>query len=309
MSRTCATSVSSEALIGRRLVDDSSSSSIDLSAFTMICSALTAGVSLLPTDGSCISPGAISGAVIMKITSSTSITSMYGTTLIWLIGLRARRMARRSSLSLKNVRELLDERLEPHCQPVYVVREAVVRDHRRYGGEEADGRRDQRLRDTGSNVRKRRLADIGEAAKRIHDPPHRAEQPNVGRHRAHGREPGEVRLDRVDLPLVGSAHRAARRVERHHRRAALPAMLGEFAKAGGEDVLQSAAHARLPRLAIQRLEVAALPELVLERVGFARHAPQLEHLEEDLPPRQQRERSEQQHDRLHDHRGVKDRKS
>ena len=29
----------------------------------------------------------MSGAVTMKITSSTSITSMYGTTFIWLIGL------------------------------------------------------------------------------------------------------------------------------------------------------------------------------------------------------------------------------
>jgi len=31
---------------------------------------------LLPTEGSSISPGLISGAVTMKITSSTSITSM-----------------------------------------------------------------------------------------------------------------------------------------------------------------------------------------------------------------------------------------
>ena len=47
----------------------------------------------LPTEGSSISPGVISGAVTMKITSSTSITSMYGTTLIWLIDLRGRRMS------------------------------------------------------------------------------------------------------------------------------------------------------------------------------------------------------------------------
>ncbi len=46
----------------------------------------------LRTDGSSISPGVTSGAVTMKITSSTSITSMYGTTLIWLIGLRTRRI-------------------------------------------------------------------------------------------------------------------------------------------------------------------------------------------------------------------------
>src|SRR5215471_17059435 len=96
-------------------------------------------ISLLPTDGSSISPGLTSGAVTMKITSSTSITSMYGTTLIWLIGLRTRLMCaptlaasfcneaaslpqegaqfvarvgpspRMSSLPLEDVGELLDE--------------------------------------------------------------------------------------------------------------------------------------------------------------------------------------------------------
>ena len=45
-------------------------------------SGCTGTVSLLPTDGNSISPGLTSGAVTMKITSSTSITSMYGTTLI-----------------------------------------------------------------------------------------------------------------------------------------------------------------------------------------------------------------------------------
>ena len=50
-------------------------------------------VSFEPTLGNSICPGLISGAVIMKITSSTSITSMYGTTLIWLIDLRGRRMS------------------------------------------------------------------------------------------------------------------------------------------------------------------------------------------------------------------------
>ena len=36
-------------------------------------------------EGRSITVVVISGAVTMKITSSTSITSMYGTTLIWLI--------------------------------------------------------------------------------------------------------------------------------------------------------------------------------------------------------------------------------
>ena len=85
-----------------------------MSLRSVTSSGCAGAVSLLPTDGSSISPGMTSGAVTMKITSSTSITSMYGTTLIWLIDLRARRIvieARRTTLALQDVRELFDERL------------------------------------------------------------------------------------------------------------------------------------------------------------------------------------------------------
>src|SRR5438105_12798582 len=57
---------------------------------TVISSGESGTASLLPTLGSSISPGVISGAVTMKITSNTSMTSIYGTTLIWLIDLRGR---------------------------------------------------------------------------------------------------------------------------------------------------------------------------------------------------------------------------
>jgi hypothetical protein len=96
MASTWETSESSETLTCCFVLADSSISTIDLSGLTLMRSALIAGVSLLPTDGSWISPGATSGAVTMKMTSSTSITSMYGTTLIWLIGLRVRRIAGQS---------------------------------------------------------------------------------------------------------------------------------------------------------------------------------------------------------------------
>ena len=98
----------------------------------------------------------MSGAVTMKITSSTSITSMYGTTLIWLIDLRARRIvgtrAYVLTLALQDVRELFDERLVAHREPVDVVRVAVVGDDRGNGGEQADGGGDQRLGDAGRDV-------------------------------------------------------------------------------------------------------------------------------------------------------------
>src|SRR3989442_1585013 len=239
----------------------------------MISRGSTGTVSLLPTVGSSISPGLTSGAVTMKITSSTSITSMYGTTLIWLIGLRYLRML---GLPLQDVRELLDERLVAHRQAVDVVRIAVVGDDGRNGSEESDRRRDQRFGNARSDVGKRRLGHVGQPAKRVHDAPHRAEEPDVRRHGAYGREPGEIRFQRIDLALIGGAHRAARGIQRDVRLAALPPVLRVFAESRGEDVLQPSANARLARALEQLGEIAAFPELVLERIGLPRCALQLE---------------------------------
>ena len=121
-------------------------------------SGCTGVVSLLPTDGSSISPGLISGAVTMKMMSSTSITSMYGTTLIWLIDLRGRRIVQ--PLPLQDVRELLDERLVARREPVDVVRVAVVADDRGNGREKADGGGDQRFGDARRDVGERGLATL-----------------------------------------------------------------------------------------------------------------------------------------------------
>src|SRR3954451_13068643 len=92
----------------------------------------TGVVSLLPTDGRAISPGVIRGAVTMKMTSSTSITSMYGTTLIWLMAFRGRRIGVASALALQDVAELFDEGVEAGGEAIEVVRVAVISDDRRY---------------------------------------------------------------------------------------------------------------------------------------------------------------------------------
>src|SRR6185503_15676290 len=125
-------------------------------------------------------------------------------------------------------------------------------------------------------------------------------------HGADRREAGQVRLDRVDLALVRRAHRTPSRIECHVRCAALPAMLGELAKPGGEDLLEPAADLRGAGVPIERLEAPALPELVLEAIGVARDAAKLEHLEEDLPPGPQRQDREQADDALDDDRRVND---
>src|SRR5215475_1706691 len=138
-----------------------------------------------PTVGRFTIDGATSGAVTMKITSSTSITSMYGTTLMSAIARRERlpRMLERTEpaivdslvrLTLQDVRELFDEGFEADREAIDVVRVAVVGDHGGDRGEQADGRCRQRFGDAGRDIRERGLLDVGEAAERVHDPPDRA---------------------------------------------------------------------------------------------------------------------------------------
>src|SRR3989442_7256261 len=189
--------------------------------------------------------GVTSGAVTMKITSSTSMTSTYGTMLMSCIGPRLRcraGMALFHRLAMEDVGELLHEALEAVAQALDVVRVAVVRHHRRDGGEQADRRGDQRLGDARRHLRERRLLDVREAAKGVHDAPYRAEQADVGAQRSRRGEKGQMALEEIHIGLKGGAHRAPRPVHHVARvgAAALPAQLGEFAEAGLEDALQAA---------------------------------------------------------------------
>src|SRR5574337_1863756 len=127
-------------------------SSIDSSFSITIWITSGGRASGLPTLGSWIRLGEISGAVTMKMISSTSITSMNGTMLISLMVRRPRRWARgaragivrassvaggrmAAQVAVQDVRELLDEGLELDRDAVDVVREPVVRDHRGDRGE------------------------------------------------------------------------------------------------------------------------------------------------------------------------------
>src|SRR5688572_595044 len=187
------------------------------SALTNTSIGTTFGALALSTVGRSMTEGVTSGAVTMKITSSTSITSTYGTTLMSCIVPRRRvtaGMARLPyGLPVQDVRELLHEALEAVGEPVDVVRVAVVRHDRRDGGEQADRGRDQRLGDSGRDLREGRLLHVRQAAERVHDAPHRAEQPDVGADRAGRGEEREVALEEVHLALEGGAHRAPRAVD------------------------------------------------------------------------------------------------
>src|SRR5690606_15763078 len=143
-------------------------------------------------------------AVTMKMISSTSITSMYGTTLISPISRRRRlpsamsvstRAAARGNIALQDRRELLHERVVAQFEAAGLVGVAVVGDDRGYRGNEAHGGGDQRLGDARRDHRERRLLHTAERHEGAHDAPHGAEQAHVRTDRAHGRERGEALLE------------------------------------------------------------------------------------------------------------------
>src|SRR5438128_5305940 len=122
---------------------------------TMTSTTLVGRCWLLPTVGRSTTPVVISGALTMKMISSTSMTSMNGTMLISLIERRprprettpgmARSSARaagralgRGGVALQDVGELVAEALEADGDAVDVAREAVVGDDRGDGREQAD---------------------------------------------------------------------------------------------------------------------------------------------------------------------------
>src|SRR5208282_3553779 len=91
-------------------------------------------------DGRSMVPGATSGAVIMKMTRSTSMTSIYGTTLISdmlrrsrppRIDVLAKGPAISARLTQQDVGKLLDEALEADRESVSLVDIAVVSDDSR----------------------------------------------------------------------------------------------------------------------------------------------------------------------------------
>src|SRR5712691_2061159 len=256
--------------------------------------------------------GVTSGAVTMKITSSTSMTSTYGTMLMSCIGPRLRRRAGMSllhRLAMEDVGELLHEALEAIAQALDVVRVAVVRYHRRDGGEQADRRGDERLGDAGRHLRERRLLNVRQAAKRVHDAPYRAEQADIGTHRPGRGEKGQMALEEIHLALEGGAHRAPRPVHHVARvgAAALPAQLGELTEAGLEDALQAADGVAVgDRALVERGELVAAPELALELLGLAARTPDREPLLEDEHPRQEGHRDQQYQHHLDDDAGVDD---
>src|SRR5471032_483458 len=273
----------------------------------------------LPTVGRLMMEGETSGAVTMKMTSNTSITSMYGTTLMSDMARRELpRMLERIgppailnslvSLTLQDVRELFDKRFEADREAVDIVCVAVIRHHRRNRGEQADCRGHKRFGNTRRHVRKRCLLYVSEAAERIHDPQDCAEQTDIRTDRTHRREKREVHFEHIHFTLERSAHRAAGTVENGRRivHAAFFAFQ-ELTHARFENPFQRTnCVAVVGSALIKRLQVAARPEIAFEALGLIPCTPNGKPLADDVSPRQQRQQQQQRHDGLRQQAGMDD---
>src|SRR5574343_243380 len=258
----------------------------------------------VPAEGRSTEPVVIIGVATMKMTSRTSMTSMYGTTLISFFR-RRWRMAL-SHLALDDVGELFHERLVAGGQTVDVVREAVVGEHGGDRREQADGGGDQRFGDARGDGSQGCLADVGQAAEGVHDAPDGAEQADIRGNRADRGEEGEVGLEGIHFALVGSAHGAVRAVDDVLRVEVLLALeLGEFAEAGLEDAFHRAGVVAVVDRAVEQVvQVAAGPEVALEILGLLAGLLDREPLHENVVTGHEGDTGEQGHDGLDDGTGF-----
>jgi hypothetical protein len=162
---------------------------------------------------------AISGAVMMKMTTSTSITSTSGVTLMSLMGARAlgaleAAESHGSALPagracVQQLAQVAREAFEVGLDAADQAAEDVVAQHGRDGDGQAGRRHDQRLADRAGDLVDADLAGAGDAGQRVVDAPDRAEQADEGRGGAHR---GQQHL--AELQLVQDA---VQRVAQHAR--------------------------------------------------------------------------------------------
>src|SRR5713101_2143873 len=162
-------------------------------------------------------PLAMIGVTIMKMISSTSITSISGVTLMSALTAARALVADRATglrrlLRLEFLREDRAAELRPDAldqvvdqllrgvrhldgEEVDLGREVVVEPHRRNGDDEPERRRDQRFRDTGGHGAERAAATgRRHAGERVHDTHHRAQQADERRRGARRRQDAEAAL-------------------------------------------------------------------------------------------------------------------
>src|SRR6476620_9493320 len=177
------------------------------------------GSRFLPFGRVALNPAAISGVTIMKMISSTSMTSIIGVTLMSALTADEPELAVDMAtaghrlLGLEFLREDRTPELAPHAldqvvdqflggvghldgQVLDLGGEVVVGPHRRNRHHQTERRGDQRLGDTGRDARQAAGRALRRHAhERVHDAHRRAEEADERRRRAHRAEHAQAALE------------------------------------------------------------------------------------------------------------------
>src|SRR5690554_6325938 len=210
---------------------------------------------------STVTPWVSMGAVTIKITSSTSITSMQGTTLISDIGLRrcwgiipmpflpplpfARCQPSACGLvvvvnpAMQDAGEFLREGLVVLQQSIRHSSEPVVGNNRRNRGKQTHGGGDQGFGNARRNRSQGCLLNLRQATEGIHDAPNGTEQAHVGTGGTHCGQERQMGFEPLLLPGESHTHGA---LGTFHDRICVPALLaqaGKFLETGPEHRLHT----------------------------------------------------------------------
>src|SRR5262245_7731027 len=163
-------------------------------------------------------PLRICGAMTMKMMSSTSTTSTSGVTLIadWircaLTGRMDRPRDRLRSLE-QDVHDLGRGLVHLDLEAIELTRELVERYDSRDRDEDAERRRDQRVRDAAGDRGHAAGARGRDALESVDDPDHRAEEADEGSRGADRRQEAEAALQLDDRLLLGMINGAPDEIE------------------------------------------------------------------------------------------------
>src|SRR5258706_6846531 len=157
------------------------------------------------------------GIVMRKMISSTSITSTSGVVLICefsssslscptVIAMSGRLVRRMAAAEQRNLQLVAEAATVPH-RAVVASPQPVVAEHRRHRDREAERGHDQRLAHRSGHLVDRRLPGDADRRERVIDTPHRAEQADEGRRRAHRGKEGETGLQPVVDHVDGAVER------------------------------------------------------------------------------------------------------
>src|SRR3954470_7959635 len=265
------------------------------------------------------------GAAIMKMMSSTSITSTRGVTLMSAITgssspsplpkLKAISPGPLGEIPLGQVEEFEHEVVHPRAQPAHVLGEVVVGDEGGNGGGEAGGGVDQRLGDAGGHGHDRGRALEADVVEGLHDAPHRAKKADERGGGGGGGEEARPAGHRLQLDVDGPRQRPFEGGDRGDavspflarplRRRGVLDLTVDFGVARLEDAHERRG-AELAGDGVDLAEALAAVEGLHELLALPAGAAEVHQLAEDDGPRAEREEDQDAEDDLRHRAGLEE---